>query len=613
MADDRLTVIGRIKFDKKPFMPLERAANATGKLIGKLEKNTKRLEVASKKTSKNLNKMLDGYNERIKKAEKSSNGMIKKLGGLAAGFVTVGAAFKSVNLASEMVETQTKLNVVFGDMADDANKWAMDYSKTMGFSVLRTKEAMGDIQNLFTGFGMGRQESSAMSKEIIKLANDLDSFNNLTAKGVNVQKTMISALMGETEAAKTLGASILETNLNTAAAEMGLGKYSSKMKESTKIQIRLHAIQMQSKDAMGDVARNLDTEVGKRRRLTAEIQNQQIALGQKLMPIWMKTLDLGLNFIDVIEKNSSTLNKMADTVGSVFEGMNSFIGVLTGTTAKSRALQGVVGTLTGAYTTYKGVALATYAIEKARTAYKFTKSIPATFMENIAIIKNTALLGAQKVALLATNIATKAMTIGQWALNVALNANPIGLVIAGLVGLVAIGVTVYKNFDTIKEKVLGLWETFKNSPLKKVFDLTPLGLFIKGLQKAYGIWKKFRKDKEEGASNKTIGETIPAFAKGTRNAPGGMSLVGENGPELVDLPKGSSVFTNSETKNIYNSSNNSKTSSKGANIAVGGDTITIHITNAKNNAKDLWDELRPMLDNYTQKKRERVMAIYGGA
>ena len=39
---------------------------------------------------------------------------------------------------------------------------------------------------------------------------------------------------------------------------------------------------------------------------------------------------------------------------------------------------------------------------------------------------------------------------------------------------------------------------------------------------------------------------IPSYATGTSNHPGGMALVGERGPELVNLPRGSSVYTNSE-------------------------------------------------------------------
>lgn len=43
------------------------------------------------------------------------------------------------------------------------------------------------------------------------------------------------------------------------------------------------------------------------------------------------------------------------------------------------------------------------------------------------------------------------------------------------------------------------------------------------------------------------------FARGTSFAPGGMALVGEEGPELVNLPRGSQVLTNAQTSNYFNS------------------------------------------------------------
>lgn len=43
---------------------------------------------------------------------------------------------------------------------------------------------------------------------------------------------------------------------------------------------------------------------------------------------------------------------------------------------------------------------------------------------------------------------------------------------------------------------------------------------------------------------------MPKFAGGTSFAPGGMSLVGENGPELVNLPRGSQVSTASQTQQM---------------------------------------------------------------
>jgi hypothetical protein len=40
--------------------------------------------------------------------------------------------------------------------------------------------------------------------------------------------------------------------------------------------------------------------------------------------------------------------------------------------------------------------------------------------------------------------------------------------------------------------------------------------------------------------------SLLGFANGTNNAPGGLSLVGEKGPELVNLPRGSQVIPNNK-------------------------------------------------------------------
>jgi hypothetical protein len=57
--------------------------------------------------------------------------------------------------------------------------------------------------------------------------------------------------------------------------------------------------------------------------------------------------------------------------------------------------------------------------------------------------------------------------------------------------------------------------------------------------------------------------TLPTFASGGI-APGGLALVGESGPELVNLPQGSQVFSNSESRKIAGNS---------------GSTINISINN----------------------------------
>lgn len=64
-------------------------------------------------------------------------------------------------------------------------------------------------------------------------------------------------------------------------------------------------------------------------------------------------------------------------------------------------------------------------------------------------------------------------------------------------------------------------------------------------------------------------KSIFHFATGTNYAPGGLAMVGEQGPELVNLPRGSQVLTNSETNAVLGSS--------------GGRNVVIQQLNVNNN------------------------------
>ncbi len=76
----------------------------------------------------------------------------------------------------------------------------------------------------------------------------------------------------------------------------------------------------------------------------------------------------------------------------------------------------------------------------------------------------------------------------------------------------------------------------------------------------------------------TIGSLIPGFAAGTNFAPGGTALVGERGPELVNLPRGSQVLTANQTRGMAGTTNNNRS------VSIG----TVVIQNDKA-AKSFWD------------------------
>lgn len=75
---------------------------------------------------------------------------------------------------------------------------------------------------------------------------------------------------------------------------------------------------------------------------------------------------------------------------------------------------------------------------------------------------HTAALVAHKVALIASTIAIKAVAAAQWLWNVAMSANPIGLIILAIVALIAIGIALWKNWDKVTVFFEGVWEKLKS-------------------------------------------------------------------------------------------------------------------------------------------------------
>jgi hypothetical protein len=91
-----------------------------------------------------------------------------------------------------------------------------------------------------------------------------------------------------------------------------------------------------------------------------------------------------------------------------------------------------------------------------------------------------------------------------------------------------------------------------------------------------------------------------AAVGGTRS---GVTLVGEEGPELVDLPNGSFVHTNSETRDILN--NSGPATSGPANGAPVLPSITVNVNGALGSPDEL---SKAMIRDLTWAYRTKVAA-----
>lgn len=73
----------------------------------------------------------------------------------------------------------------------------------------------------------------------------------------------------------------------------------------------------------------------------------------------------------------------------------------------------------------------------------------------------TVATNAYTVAMTAWNAITKAVTAGQWLLNTAMSANPIGLVILAIAGLVTAFVLLWNKSEAFRNFWIGLWDKIK--------------------------------------------------------------------------------------------------------------------------------------------------------
>ena len=219
--------------------------------------------------------------------------------------------------------------------------------------------------------------------------------------------------------------------------------------------------------------------------------DMQAELGKKLMPKlgaiaeWFHSKipaiqDFILSLADKVEelvtRAEPYVTQIKDMFGKIFEKVKPALEetwqILSnaGTVAIDIA-QGIINN-------WDRISPVVYTLVGAITAY----NIAMTIRNN----KEMIYLGYMKTKNALDTIAailTGQLTIKQWALNAAMNANPIGIVIGAIALLVGGIWLLCKNWDLVKKKVVEFWQKLDNNPLGKVLKFiikfgTPVGAMV---------------------------------------------------------------------------------------------------------------------------------------
>lgn len=247
---------------------------------------------------------------------------------LAAGKAFVDFAGDSIAAASDLNETISKSQVVFGSAAGVVERFASTSASALGMSKNAAIGAAATYGNLFRSMGMGEQASATMSTNLVQLAADLASFNNIDPS--EALDKLRAGLTGESEPLKTLGININETLLRQEALNMGLVKGKEPLTALAKAQASYSLIMKQTSLAQGDFARTAGGLANQQRIFAANLENTKAALGTALLPIINKVMN-GINKLFSnpavqagIQKFIDGISKVGDTLGKFFDGFITY-------------------------------------------------------------------------------------------------------------------------------------------------------------------------------------------------------------------------------------------------------------------------------------------------
>jgi hypothetical protein len=203
-----------------------------------------------------------------------------------AAFAAAGAgAYKAIQAASDLAESQSKVGVVFGDSAKQVEDFAQTSATSLGITKQAALEATGTYGNLFQAFGVGQGEAATMSTTLVGLAADLASFNNTTVDDAIL--ALRSGLSGETEPLKKYGIAINDVRLKEEARNMGLYKGTGALSVTAKTQAAYALILKDSTLAQGDFERTSGGLANQQRILKAQLSDVGAQIGTVMIPAFL--------------------------------------------------------------------------------------------------------------------------------------------------------------------------------------------------------------------------------------------------------------------------------------------------------------------------------------
>ena len=275
----------------------------------------------------------------------SNNTLTRSFGGLSLRFGAYALIFRQiasvmsdwVKESNDYVENLNLFTVAMGEYAESAQAYAEQVQEIMGIDSSEWMRNQGVFMQMASGFGVATDAAALMSKNLTQLGYDISSFYNISIE--DAMQKLQSGFAGEIEPLRRLGYAIDIASLEQVALNHGITESVNAMSQAEKSQLRYVAIMEQSTNAMGDMARTIQTPANAMRILNQQITQLSRALGNMLIPILQQIIPWVQAFVEVLTEAAQAIaNFLGFTLPTI--DYSSLDGVSVGASNAEDAMNG---------------------------------------------------------------------------------------------------------------------------------------------------------------------------------------------------------------------------------------------------------------------------------
>lgn len=449
---------------------------------------------------------------------------------LAGGLVLAGAAaIKMTKSAAEDAEAQAKLANVLRNSTGARSKdiagvesWISAQGKALGIADDDLRPAIGRLAAATGDLGEAQRLAS--------LAMDVSAGSGKSLE--QVTEALQKAQNGSLGGLSRLGVATKDASGKALSLEQVQAKLASTYK--------------------GAAAKGADTIAGKQRILSVQFGELREQIGTKLLPVMQKLAEIGLKLNDWISKNVTLVGTMVATIGGLLASVwaiTTAVRVWTAATTAWSAISKVAAAaqwLLNAAMTANPIGLVVVAIAGLAAGLVLAYKKSETFRK----IVDGAFRGVKNAA-----SAAFSWIRGNWPKLLAIITGPIGLAVYAVAkNWTRIKTGASNAVSWIRDKFNGMVSFFRDIPgrmrnifggafdgLKSAFK-SAVNSIIRGWNGlSFGIPGFNPPGPGKFPAIKVNTPNLPLLAKGGTVATAGGVVVGDAGPEILDLPRGARV------------------------------------------------------------------------